>query len=75
MRTWRAISAPIIAEIVRRVGREDVRALRKALREAYPFGPRQHWPYKVWCDEVRAQLGLKSHAAAKVSANQGGMFS
>ena len=42
---------------------------RQALREAYPFGPRRFWPYKVWLQEVRYALGLRKrprrgHAAA-----------
>ena len=27
-----------------------------ALKEAYPFGPRAHHPYKVWCKECQAAL-------------------
>lgn len=27
------------------------------LREAYPFGERAHWPYKVWLEEIRTALG------------------
>lgn len=32
---------------------------RKALREAWQYGPRQYHPYKIWLDEARVQLGLK----------------
>ena len=35
----------------------NMKKLRKALRESYPFGERRHHPYKVWCDEVRRQVG------------------
>lgn len=31
---------------------------RRALRAAYPFGAREHHPYRVWCDVVRKELGL-----------------
>lgn len=27
---------------------------REQLREAYPFGERAMWPYKVWCARVKA---------------------
>jgi hypothetical protein len=57
--SWREIAAPIIAETVARVGRDDIKALRRALRDAYPFGERKYHPYKIWCDEVRRQLGLR----------------
>lgn len=30
---------------------------RAALRNAYPFGPRQYYPYRVWCKTVREELG------------------
>ena len=26
---------------------------RKAISDAYPFGPRQYHPYKIWLSEVR----------------------
>lgn len=31
----------------------DAKQIRKAVREAYPFGPRKYWPYKVWLARVR----------------------
>ncbi len=55
--TWRNSIAPIIAEVIRKTGKDDLPALRKALRDAYPYGERRMWPYKVWCMEVRRQLG------------------
>ena len=54
--TWRTRSAPIIARVIAEVGTDDMKALRKALREAYPFRERKYWPYKVWCDEVKRQI-------------------
>ena len=32
---------------------------RRALRDAYPFGPRQYTPYRMWCSEVRKALQSK----------------
>ena len=55
--TYREVSAPIVAEVVRRVGLADRKALREVLREAYPFGEREHWPYKAWLMEIKAQTG------------------
>jgi len=57
--TWREIAAPIIYRVIREVGQKDEKALRKALREAYPFGEREMWPYKVWLDEIRRQTGKR----------------
>lgn len=55
--TWRDQARPIIAEVIRRVGTADRKQLRAALREAYPWGPRQYHPYRIWCHEIRVQLG------------------
>lgn len=35
---------------------------KAAIDAAYPFGPREYWPYKAWCKARRAYLerfGLK----------------
>jgi len=58
---WRNRAAPIIAQTIARVGRDDERALRKALHDAHPFGERRMHPYKIWCDEVRRQLEGRQH--------------
>lgn len=55
--SWRNAAAPIVAEVIRRVGRQDIRALRKALADAYPWGERKRYPYKAWLAEIREQLG------------------
>lgn len=54
--SWREEAAPIIARVIREVGTADPRALRKALRDAYPWHPKLSWPYKVWRDEIRRQM-------------------
>lgn len=58
--TWRDRAAPIIAEVIRSVGKSDLKRLRAALRAAYPWGLRENHPYKIWCSEVRSQVG-KQH--------------
>jgi len=75
---WRAIAKPIIARVIREVGTDDRAALKAALLEAYPFGPMEHHPYKIWRDEIKRQLGEKSplHSAPrhKPAANQISLF-
>ncbi len=57
--SWREHARPIIARVLAdTVGRPDTE-VRKALRDAYPFGPRQHHPYKIWLDEIARQRGTK----------------
>jgi hypothetical protein len=57
--TWRERAAPIIALVLRETEGQEEKAIRRALRDAYPFGQRAMHPYKAWCDEVRRQRGLK----------------
>lgn len=55
--SWREKARPIIARILVQARDEgwEERQIRAALRSAYPFGPRQHHPYKIWLDEIRRQ--------------------
>jgi hypothetical protein len=55
--TWRDQARLIIARVIADVGTADRRALRRALRAAYPWGQRQYHPYRIWCHEIRVQLG------------------
>ena len=59
MNTWREFARPIIKRVICEVGTGDMVLLRRALREAYPFGVRQYFPYRVWLDEIQVQLGNK----------------
>ena len=73
--TWADRAAPIVAQVIREVGRSDMRALRKALTRAYPFGERANQPYKAWLSEVRRQLGHPLNAPkADPDNTQMGMF-
>lgn len=53
--TWRERAAPIIERVLAETARCTPRERRAALREAYPFGPKEYWPYKVWLSEIKAQ--------------------
>ncbi len=55
-KTWREEAAPIISSVIRQYGTSDLQALRRHLRDAYPFGEKKYYPYKVWCDEITRQL-------------------
>jgi hypothetical protein len=53
---WRDISLKVIQKVVAQVGTDDLKALKKALQLAYPFGQRQHYPYKCWLREQKRAL-------------------
>lgn len=62
--SWRQNARPIISGVIQKLAGnlhdEDGKRtpeLRRALVDAYPYGERSMWPYKVWCSEVRIQLG------------------
>ena len=63
--TWRDKARPIIAAVLRENDGKPLKEIRAALRAAYPFYARLCWPYKVWCDEIRLQLGLKEDKRKK----------
>lgn len=56
---WRRIAAPIIARVLAECASRPDSEIRAALRAAYPFGPREHHPYKIWLDEIRIQTGRR----------------
>lgn len=68
--SWADRAAPIVAEVIQRVGRSDMQALRKALAAAYPFGERANTPYKAWLSEVRRQLGHPMNSPKADPQNQ-----
>jgi hypothetical protein len=49
--SWGARADAVLAELFLR-GREA--PTREAVRDAYPFGERAYWPYRVWCQRVKA---------------------
>ena len=54
--TWRRSAAGIVAAVLQAYKGSDEATRKRALREAYPFGERRHWPYKVWLSEIKRQL-------------------
>ena len=56
--SWQAYSKAVIAEITSKIGIGDPDVLERAIRVAYPFGARAHWPYRGWLKEVRRHLAV-----------------
>lgn len=66
MTSWSERSRRVIGEVHASLPADATYEQRKkALREAYPFGLRAHFPYKAWCTEQRKYL-------ARYSAKQAG---
>lgn len=58
-KTWRDVARPLISHVIKENQGKDLKVVKAALRDAYPWGERAMHPYKIWCDEVRVQLGTK----------------
>jgi hypothetical protein len=63
--SWRSTALPIIARVLQETAGRPEPEIRKALTDAYPFGERRMWPYKVWLSEVKRQR----HGGPKRSGN------
>jgi len=62
------MAAPIIARVLaENAGKPEVE-VRAALRAAYPFGPREHHPYRIWLDEISRQRGRRTKPLGLSSA-------
>jgi hypothetical protein len=72
--SWQQVASPIIMRVIAECGTADMNLLRRKLRQAYPFGERKYHPYKIWCDEVRSQLGLKRVGANRRKPGAGELF-
>lgn len=63
MGKWSDRARAVIADVVEaNPGADDV-ALLAAIDAAYPFGPREHFPYKAWLAERTAFRARRAAAA------------
>lgn len=57
-----------------------LKAIRKALHDAYPWCSRDGFPYKVWCSEIQSQRGTyktkgqRNQESLHRLVNQGELF-
>lgn len=68
--TWRALCRPLIAEVLLENKGKTQKEINKALKEAYPWGQRSMHPYKIWCDEIKVQKGIKRFGKKNPIANK-----
>lgn len=57
--SWRDRYIQLIAKVLTENADKSLAEKRAALRAAFPDGPREYHPYKIWLDECAVQLGLK----------------
>lgn len=74
-KSWREIARPIIAQVLADTKGQPEQAIRKALKDAYPFGARMWHPYKVWLNEIKRQrFPLSSKKKATHNPKQQQLF-
>lgn len=57
---WRAHARKVIQAVMKENAGKSAKEINQAIREAYPFGERARYPYKIWLDEVKAQTRIQS---------------
>jgi len=72
-RTWRDSARPLIAKALEATKGKTEQEIRRALRDAYPWGERRMHPYKIWCDEIKVQRGL-NRKKVFIAKNQTDIF-
>lgn len=57
---WRLAARKAIQKAIAENADKSAKEISKAIRDAYPFGERARYPYKIWLDEVKAQTRIQS---------------
>jgi len=57
---WRLAARKAIQKAIAENAGKSEKEVRKAISDAYPFGERARYPYKIWLDEVKAQTRIQS---------------
>lgn len=77
--TWRQRAVAAIRHALRDTPNNATeKQVRNILKLAYPFWERKYWPYKIWLEEVRAELNRRGlqheHAVSKWTQGQLRLF-
>ena len=54
--TWGDVSRRVIARVISENPNAEYKEMKKLLREAYPFGRREMFPYTAWCKAQKRAL-------------------
>ena len=72
MGSWRDIARPIIAKALAEAVDNGMteKETKRFIHLRYPFGPRSMYPYKIWCNEIRIQLGLINNKTVVIDSQK-----
>lgn len=72
MSHWRDKAKRIVCAVLAETAGKPEAEIKKALHGAYPFGPREYHPYKIWLSEIKRQRGAtKKHAPCACTHSKG----
>jgi hypothetical protein len=76
MSQWRDYARQTIAQVLADTKGMSEIEIRKALKDAYPFGERKYHPYKIWLSEIAIQTKKKRFGQKKqiIDKNQQTLF-
>lgn len=66
---WRLAARVAIQRAIASVDDGDLSKIKKAIDQAYPFGVREYYPYKIWLQERREyffQMGIYQAGVVKM---------
>ncbi len=69
-KTWRQCCTGLIQQTIKENQGKPLKEIKRALRDVYPYGERAMHPYKIWCDEIKRQLGLKKSKIVEQNPQQ-----
>ncbi len=63
--TYRAKAFAVIQRVIDENAGKPAAEVRRAVRQAYPWGDRKNWPYKAWLQAQRELLARNGLARPK----------
>lgn len=54
--SWRSKAAWLVGRVIAKHKERPIPEIRRALRDAYPWGLRRNYPYRIWLSECHRQL-------------------
>lgn len=68
---WSERAREVIGQVHARLPADaTIKERKAALKEAYPFGEREYWPYKAWCKAQREYLAKCAAPTKEVEAER-----
>ena len=74
MAYWRDKASAVIQQVIQQNPGADEKTLRTLISQAYPYGQREHHPYKIWLDEVKKAMARTFPSPLTLKDTKGTLF-